>query len=54
MKHLREFDDQEIQDLMGDLETIGHEQMKGLYMQTINSGGNSIGRIFLLITMGNW
>ena len=52
MKHLREFDDQEIQDLMGDLETVGHEQMKGLYMQTINSGGNSIGRIFFAYNDG--
>jgi len=38
MKHLREFDDQEIQDLMGDLETVGHEQMKGWYMQTKGMG----------------
>ena len=52
MKHLREFDDQEIQDLMGDLETVGHEQMKGLYMQTINTGGNSIGRIFFAYNDG--
>ena len=37
MKHLREFDDQEIQDLMGDLETVGHEQLKGWYMQTTSS-----------------
>jgi hypothetical protein len=46
MKHLREFDDQEIQDLMGDLETVGHEQIKGWYIQTVSFGGDSIGRIF--------
>lgn len=46
MKHLKEYEEQDLRDLMGDLETIGHEQIKGLYMQTINSGGNSIGRIF--------
>ena len=45
MKHLREFDDQEIQDLMGDLETVGHEQLKGWYMQTASSGGDGMGRM---------
>ena len=45
MKHLREFDDQEIQDLMGDLETVGHEQLKGWYMQTTSSSGEGMGRM---------
>ena len=39
MKHLREFDDQEIQDLMGDLEKVGHERLKGWYIGTINEDG---------------
>jgi hypothetical protein len=39
MKHLREFDDQEIQDLMGDLEKVGHERLKGWYIGTINEEG---------------
>lgn len=45
MKHLREFDDQEIQDLMGDLEKVGHEQLKGWYMQTTSPSGEGMGRI---------
>jgi hypothetical protein len=45
MKHIREFDDQEIQDLMGDLETVGHEQLKGWYMQTNSSSGEGMGRM---------
>ena len=45
MKHLREFDDQKIQDLMRDLETVGHEQLKGWYMQTNSSGGEGMGRM---------
>ena len=45
MKHLREFDDQEIQDLMGDLETVGHEQLKGWYMQTTSPSGEGMGRM---------
>ncbi len=39
MKHIKEFEDQEIQDLMGDLEKVGHERLKGWYIGTINEEG---------------
>ena len=45
MKHLKEYEDEDVRDLMGDLETVGHEQLKGWYMQTNSSGGEGMGRM---------
>jgi hypothetical protein len=46
MKHLYEYEEQDVQGLMRDLETVGHEQMKGWYMQTVSAdGGYTMGRI---------
>ena len=39
MKHIKEFEDQEIHDLLGDLEKVGHERLKGWYIGTINEDG---------------
>lgn len=43
MKHLREYEEEEIRDLMGNLETVGHEQLKGYYIQTTTSDGYTMG-----------
>lgn len=45
MKHLKEYEEENVRDLMGDLETVGHEQLKGWYMQTASSGGDGRGRM---------
>ena len=39
MKHIREYEEQEVRDLMGSLETVGHEQLKGWYVGMINEDG---------------
>ena len=39
MKHIKEYEDKDVRDLMGDLETIGHEQLKGWYIGMINQDG---------------
>lgn len=39
MKHLKEYEDEDVRGLMGDLETIGHEQLKGWYIGMINEEG---------------
>lgn len=52
MKHIKEYEEQDVRDLMGDLETVGHEQLKGWYIQTIGSRGDSIGRIFFAYNDG--
>ena len=39
MKHLKEYEEEDVRELMGDLETIGHEQLKGWYIGTINEDG---------------
>lgn len=39
MKHLKEYEEEDVRDLMGDLETIGHEQLKGWYIGMINEEG---------------
>jgi hypothetical protein len=39
MKHLKEYEEEDVRDLMGDLETIGHEQLKGWYIGTISEDG---------------
>ena len=43
MKHIREYEDKDVRDLMGDLETIGHEQLKGYYIQTTAEDGYTMG-----------
>jgi hypothetical protein len=43
MKHIREYEDKEVRDLMGDLETVGHEQLKGYYIQTTSDSGYTMG-----------
>ena len=43
MKHIREYEDKDVKDLMGDLETIGHEQLKGYYIQTTAGDGYTMG-----------
>ena len=43
MKHLKEYEEEEIRDLMGDLETVGHEQLKGYYIQTTSDSGSMNG-----------
>lgn len=43
MKHIREYEDKDVRDLMGDLETIGHEQLKGYYIQTTSDSGYTMG-----------
>ena len=45
MKHLKEYEEEDVRDLMGDLETVGHEQLKGWYMQTNSSRGEGMGRM---------
>lgn len=39
MKHIKEYEDKDVRDLMGDLATIGHEQLKGYYIQTTAEDG---------------
>ena len=39
MKHIKEYEEKDVRDLMGDLETIGHEQLKGWYIGMINEDG---------------
>jgi hypothetical protein len=39
MKHIKEFEDQDLQDMMGNLERVGHERLKGWYIGTINEDG---------------
>ena len=39
MKHLKEYEEEDVRGLMGDLETIGHEQLKGWYIGMINKEG---------------
>jgi hypothetical protein len=39
MKHIKEFEDQEIHDLLGDLEKVGHERLKGWYIGKIDKDG---------------
>jgi len=43
MKHLKEYEDEDVRDLMGDLETVGHEQLKGYYIQTTSDSGYTNG-----------
>lgn len=43
MKHIKEYEDKDIRDLMGGLETVGHEQLKGYYIQTTGEDGYTIG-----------
>jgi hypothetical protein len=37
MKHLYEYEDEEIRSMMGDLDTIGHEHTKGWYVEYITT-----------------
>lgn len=52
MKHLYEYDDQEIQDLKKDLESVGHGPMKGWIVAIIpfDSDGNHVGTTYYAIT----
>ena len=43
MKHLKEYEEEDVRDLMGDLETVGHEQLKGYYIQTTSDSGYTNG-----------
>jgi len=47
MKHLYEYEDKEIMDLMGDLEEVGHGPTKGWLIKVTNSHGLTTGEIVI-------
>jgi hypothetical protein len=47
MKHLYEYEDKEIMDLMGDLETVGQGPMKGWLITIISRSGLNTGEIVI-------
>ena len=47
MRHLYEYDDEEVRSLMGDLDKVGHEHTKGWYVESIDSDGYYSGIVFI-------
>ena len=47
MRHLYEYEEEEVRSLMGDLDTVGHEHTKGWYVESIDSDGYYSGIVFI-------
>jgi hypothetical protein len=47
MKHLYEYEEEEVRSLMGDLDQIGHEHTKGWYVEYITDDGYYQGIVFI-------
>jgi hypothetical protein len=47
MKHIKEYEDKDIMDLIGDLDTVGHGAPDGWLIQIINRNGLTTGEILI-------
>jgi hypothetical protein len=47
LKHLYEYDDDEIRQMMGDLEEVGHGSLKGWLIITVNTHGLSLAEMVI-------
>jgi hypothetical protein len=47
MRHLYEYEEEEVRSLMSDLDTVGHEHTKGWYVESIDSDGYYSGIVFI-------
>jgi len=47
LKHLYEYDDDEIRSMMGDLEEVGHGSLKGWLIITVNTHGLSLAEMVI-------
>lgn len=54
MKHIKEYEDSEIRDLVSDLKSVGHTDWMGYFITYVFYGNDGIGNAAIAVVGGNW